>query len=510
MKVLSAAQSRELEEKAVSSGISYLELMENAGAAAVRFLMKKYSIKGTKVVILCGKGNNGGDGFVIARRLAQQEARVAVVLVEGPPKTEIAAKMYEKLSDTFLRIVHYEREESTVSALLYSADLIIDAVYGIGFHGRIAESLDSLFAHVQKAYAPVIAIDIPSGVQCDTGAVLGPCIHAQHTVTFSTMKPAHLLPPAKEYCGNITVSPIGISSEIIESQKNCLYVPNTEYVKGLFHPRKPDSNKGDYGRLLCICGSYGMAGAAVLSIRSALRCGAGLVYAALPESIYPIAAVSAPEAVYLPLKENTVLEDTDTEKLRKTISQASAILLGCGLGTSPFAEELLKLCFSEATAPIILDADGINLLCRNIHVLQETKASVVLTPHPGEMARLTQKSIPEIQADRIHTAQEFAVSHGVTVVLKGCGTIIAAKDGTTFLNTTGNPGMAKGGSGDVLAGMIASLAAQGYAPTDAAAAAVYLHGYAGDLCVKGMSQMAMLPSDLIERLPEAFLAAEIS
>ncbi len=284
MKVLSAAQSRELEEKAVSSGISYLELMENAGAAAVRFLMKKYSIKGTKVVILCGKGNNGGDGFVIARRLAQQEARVAVVLVEGPPKTEIAARMYEKLSDTFLRIVHYEREESTVSALLYSADLIIDAVYGIGFHGRIAESLESLFAHVQKAYAPVVSIDIPSGVQCDTGAVLGPCIHAQHTVTFSTMKPAHLLPPAKEYCGNITVSPIGISSAIIESQTNCLYVPNNEYVKGLFHPRKPDSNKGDYGRLLCICGSYGMAGAAVLSIRSALRCGAGLVYAALPES----------------------------------------------------------------------------------------------------------------------------------------------------------------------------------------------------------------------------------
>lgn len=509
MKVFSASQSRELEERAVASGISYSELMENAGAAAVRFLMKKYSIKGKKIVILCGKGNNGGDGFVMARRLAQQEARVAVVLMEGPPKTETAAEMYEKLADVFLRIVRYEREEATVSALLYSADLIVDAIYGTGFHGRVENSFDALFRMAQESRAPVISIDIPSGAECDTGAIHGPCMRAEYTVTFSTLKPVHLLPPAKEYCGNVTVSPIGISSELIETQENCIYVPDAEYIRSVFQPRNPHSNKGDYGRLLCICGSYGMAGAALLSIRAALRCGAGLVYAALPESIYPIVASQAPEAVYIPLKEESSLTEKDAGRLREKLSQASAVLIGCGLGVSPFAEDLLRLCFTEAEAPLLVDADGINLLSRNIHVLQETKAPVVLTPHPGEMARLTGKAIPEIQGSRLKTARDFAVSHGVTLVLKGSGTIIANSDGPLFLNTTGNPGMAKGGSGDVLAGMAASFAAQGIPTEKAAAAAVFLHGLAGDLCAKALTQSAMLPSDLIEYLPKAFLAVNM-
>ena len=266
MKVFSASQSRELEERAVVSGISYSELMENAGAAAVRFLMKKNSIKGKKIVILCGKGNNGGDGFVMARRLAQQEARVAVVLMEGPPKTETAAEMYEKLADVFLRIVRYEREEATVSALLYSADLIVDAIYGTGFHGRVENSFDALFRMAQESHAPVISIDIPSGAECDTGAIHGPCIRAEYTVTFSTLKPVHILPPAKDYCGNVTVSPIGINSELIETQENCIYVPDAEYIRSVFRPRNPHSNKGDYGRLLCICGSYGMAGGGALPV----------------------------------------------------------------------------------------------------------------------------------------------------------------------------------------------------------------------------------------------------
>lgn len=509
MKVFSAAQSRELEERAAASGISYMELMENAGAAAVRFLMKKYSIKGKKIVVLCGKGNNGGDGFVMARRLAQQEARVAVVLVEGTPKAEPAAEMYERLSGVFLRIVRYDSEAETVSALLYSADLIVDAIYGIGFHGRVKDSLDVLFKWTCESYAPVIALDIPSGAVCDTGSVYGPCIQAEHTVAFSTMKPAHLLPPAKGYCGAVTVSPIGISSALIDAQENCLQVPDTEYIRSLLHPRKPDSHKGNYGCLLCICGSYGMAGAALLSVRAALRCGAGLVCAALPESIYPIVSAGAPEAVCLPLEGKERLTENDRERLLEKLSQASAVLIGCGLGVSPFAEELVKFCLSEAGVPVFVDADGINLLSRNIYILREAKAPAVLTPHPGEMARLAGRSVSEIQENRLDFARDFALSHNVTVVLKGSGTITASPDGTLFLNATGNPGMAKGGSGDVLAGMAASFAAQGLPPERAASAAVFLHGLAGDLCARELSQTAMLPGDLIEHLPEIFLSVEM-
>lgn len=275
----------------------------------------------------------------------------------------------------------------------------------------------------------------------------------------------------------------------------------------LLKPRDPESNKGDYGRLLSVCGSEGMAGAAAMSALSALRCGAGIVECALPRSIYPIVAALAPEAVFtlLELDGSGALTPAAREALRSALSRASACLLGCGIGQGPAAREAVKLLLSETRVPLVLDADGINLAAGNIDVLKTARAPLILTPHPGEMARLLHTTAAGVQENRERYARSFAREYGVILVLKGAGTLVASPDGRLYRNATGNPGMARGGSGDVLAGMIASFAAQGIDPFSAAAGAVYLHGLAGDRCAAALSQSAMLPTDLIAELPGLFL-----
>lgn len=278
-------------------------------------------------------------------------------------------------------------------------------------------------------------------------------------------------------------------------------------VLNMLRPRGAETNKGDYGRLLSVCGSEGMAGAAAMSTLSALRCGAGIVEAALPRPIYPIVAALAPEAVFtlLDLAQDGGLTAGARAALRSALGRASACLLGCGLGKGPAARELVPLLLGEAAVPLVLDADGINLAAEHIDVLKTAHAPLILTPHPGEMARLLNTAAKDVQENREECARSFAREYGVTLVLKGAGTLVASPDGRLYRNATGNPGMAKGGSGDVLAGMVASFLAQGIEPFDAAAGAVYLHGLAGDRCAARLSRCAMLPTDLIGALPELFL-----
>lgn len=291
--------------------------------------------------------------------------------------------------------------------------------------------------------------------------------------------------------------PCGVGQENCEGKKILL---------SMLKPRRPESNKGDYGRLLCVCGSEGMAGAAAMSTLSALRCGAGIVETALPKSIYPVVAALAPEAVFtlLEVSSENGLTGHGEELLRAALSRASACLVGCGLGKSPYARTAVSLLLREAGVPLVLDADGINLVSEHIDELKTAHAPLILTPHPGEMARLLKTTVREVQRARANCALSFARRFGVVLVLKGAGTLVASPEGRLYRNTTGNPGMAKGGSGDVLAGMIASFAAQGVAPFDAAAGAVYLHGLAGDRCAQLLSQSAMLPTDLIRELPVLF------
>ncbi len=282
-----------------------------------------------------------------------------------------------------------------------------------------------------------------------------------------------------------------------------------EEVAACFTPRAADSHKGTFGHLLAICGSVGMAGAAILSVRAALRSGVGLITVALPRSIYPIVSAAVPEAVFLPLPETAdgKLSEAALAPLVRALSGKSALLIGCGMGRCADTELLVYELVQQATCPIVLDADGLNVIAKHIDILKTAKAPLILTPHPGEMARLLGKTIADVQADRVHIARAFAANYSVTLALKGYHTVVADPEHYR-VNPTGNPGMATGGSGDVLAGMVASFAAQGMSPPEAAKCGVYLHGKAGDMAAAKCSQRAMLPTDVIEQLKELFLNFE--
>lgn len=507
MKVLNSAQSKELEKKAVQAGTGYPELMENAGAAAASFLRKTFGADPQRAVILCGKGNNGGDGYVVARHLSSWGFPVAVVLAEGRPVTELAQTMLRRLEGTAVQVVDYREEPERTDSLLHQAEWIVDAIYGTGFHGSVREPLLPLFRAVSESRKVLVSLDMPSGANCDTGAVEGECLKADYTVTFSTLKNGHLLMPARAFCGRVEVLPIGIGQELINLQESTVRVTEQADLESMLKPRDPESNKGNYGRLLCVCGSEGLAGAAAMSAEAAVRCGAGIVEEAVPRSIYGIVASRLPEPVFslLDPTPDGGLAEKSRNTLVESLGKASACLIGCGLGKGKAASDALAAVLEEARVPLIIDADGINLLAENINRLKTVKAPVVLTPHPGEMARLLGTTADKVQAHRLESAMKFAEEYRVVLVLKGAGTLTAGPEGTVWLNTTGNAGMAKGGSGDVLAGMISSFIAQGIPPETAAAGAVYLHGKAGDRCAERFSQCAMLPTDLIHMLPRLFL-----
>lgn len=507
MRILTAKATRNIEAKAVEQGIGYRQLMENAGTAAADLIWEAYSNIDGPVVVLCGKGNNGGDGFVVARRLCQKGAMVSVVLAGGPPKTEDAAHMRALLTDLPVSVTE-DWEEGLV--LLSRAGLIVDAMFGIGFHGELRAPYDRLVFAANEAKAPIVSLDVPSGLDSDSGFVPEVCIHADLTVSFSTLKPAHAVYPAKDVCGRILVAPVGIGEDIIEQEESQISGIGEEAVRCCFSPRERNTNKGDFGKLLCVVGSMGMTGAAFLSVSAALRCGVGLLYLAAPKDACTILAGRLTEPVLCPLPqtEGGTLSADSAPVLRSRLRASSACLIGCGLGCNGDTQKIVEDLLLHSATPIVLDADGINCAAKHIDIWKRAGAPLVVTPHPGEMARLTGKSVAEIQSRRLESAREFAVEHGVVLVLKGAGTVVGLPDGRCLVNATGNPGMAKGGSGDLLAGMIASFLAQGMAPEKAAMCGVYLHGKAGDRAAEDLSEQAMLPSDLLSRLPALFLEIE--
>lgn len=510
MKYYSKKQMQGMEQKAVERGISMTQLMEYAGGAAAKFLYDTFPLKGKRVAILCGKGNNGGDGYVVARLLRGSGAYISVILAEGFPATDLAREAYGKMGPGVL-VTDWKRESRAVRQAISDADILVDGLYGFGFRGVMPESMGKLTELVNRSSAHVVSLDIASGVECDTGAVHGPCIQADDTIAFSAPKPAHILYPGRNFCGKVHVMEAGISQEILGRTVPVLESVEENWVFQQFTPRGSESNKGDYGKLLCVCGSEGMAGAAIMCARAALRCGAGLVNVALPRSIYPIAAGQLMESVFtlLDWQDETLMPES-RERLFGALKGAAACVIGCGLGTAPGVMELVHELLMQARCPVVLDADGLNAICGHIEWLREAAADkpVIITPHPGEMARLTGLSIAEIQGNRLETARRFAQETGVITVLKGAGTLTALPDGRTFYNGTGNPGMARGGSGDILAGMTGSFAAQRFEPSAAARMAVFLHGRAGDLCAETLSQQGMLPIDMLTRLPEIFLSIE--
>lgn len=482
MKILTTDLIRKSEESAVASGaFSLRELMYRAGSAAAEIIMQKYDCRNKKITVVCGRGNNGGDGCVIAGILAENGGQVTVATPFGEPSTENAAYYYNKL-----------KYVTKTDAFTPDADIIVDAIFGIGLNRAPDERTAEVINAINSSDGIRIAVDIPSGVGADSGRVFGCAVNADLTVTFIALKPCFVLPDGSDYCGETVVADIGappVSYSFLTTEKP------------IFKKRRHNSHKGTFGTGLMLCGSYGMAGAAILAARAALRSGIGILKAAVCESIYYPFTVSVPEAVCLPVRpggKGTLCPDNIC--LPELLKGCSAALIGCGMGNNGDTTRLVKELTEISEIPIVIDADGINALAESIDIIKKSKAPVILTPHPGEMARLCSLTVREVEENRVETARGFALKYGCVLVLKGANTIIAEPNGEVYFNMTGNPGMSTGGSGDALAGIILSLLAQGLSAENAAKAAVYLHGEAGDKAAARRGERAMLPSDLIEEL----------
>lgn len=506
MIVVQSEAVRNMEQAAEAVGVTMEKLMENAGTKVAAFaarIIAERKLK--KVCVLCGSGNNGGDGFVIARLLSVF-CDVQVILTSGEPRTALA-KMNLGLLPDKVEVIYLDSRYYECIGIVKETDMIIDAVYGIGFHGALQYEIADLFSFCAENTSAVrIAVDTPSGADCDTGAVENGCFCADHTVTFTTLKPCHVLFPSADSCGEIIIEDVGIPQHIID-QTPFIMKTTDSFIAEKPLPEKPRSaHKGTNGTLLAVCGSYGMAGAAAMSASAALRTGVGLVRLAVPDMIYPILASMLYEPVFLPLMGTDfgTLGTKSYDLIRQSLLISDAVLIGCGIGVNSETTELVSKLAEASTKPMVIDADGINAISENINILKTASSPIILTPHPAEMARLTGTDAATVQRSRYRTASEFAREHGVIVVLKGANTLIAVPNGQVYVNLTGNNGMAKGGSGDVLAGMMASFLAQGLTPEAAAVNAVYYHGLAGDRCREKYNSRAMLPTDLIGELKYIF------
>ncbi|NPV26098.1 MAG: NAD(P)H-hydrate dehydratase [Firmicutes bacterium] len=508
MKVANSAEMRQLDQLASSQyRIPSLVLMENAGLRVVEVVNQLLGfVAGKKVVVLAGKGNNGGDGFVVARHLINHGADIKVFLLAQPEEIsgdarinldilgQMGARLYPVLSDKDLNVVKI--------ALVY-ADLVVDAMYGTGFKGAVTAQQAKLIRLVNQSGKPIVAVDIPSGIEADTGKVHGECIRATRTVTFCLPKIGLLIEPGASYVGELTVADISIPQQLVNAQKIHRYLITRDWCASQLPRRSVEGHKGSYGHVLIIGGAEGMTGAITLASEAALRAGAGLVTAAIPASLNPILEVKLTEVMTKPLPE-TPLKTISLEALpviEEFLPRASVVAIGPGMSRHPDLFPLIRTLLPKLQVPLIIDADGLNALADDPTVLKDSPVPIVLTPHPGEMARLLKTTVDKVQDNRLAVVEQAAQDWQATVVLKGAKTLVASPRGECFINLTGNPGMATGGTGDVLTGIIAGLIAQGINPTSAAALGVYLHGAAGDLAAQTRGQRGLVAGDLITELP---------
>ena len=456
-----------------------------------------------RIGVLCGPGNNGGDGIAAARILLEMGYRVRAFLVGDRGKmTPDSRAMEEKLRDAGGTLEPFDPEDRRTMVWLSTCDCLVDALFGVGLKRPLEGDFLAAVQWMNNMSTPVVACDLPSGVDGDTGEALGEAVRADLTITFTCAKPGLYMGEGAGRAGKVWVEDIGTPSELVYEWivrgDGAMELMDRDILHPL--PRRPAAaHKGDFGKLFILAGSEGYTGAPVLAARGALRTGAGLVFLGVPREIYPIIAVKCDEAMPFPLPEQY-------EQILAKAESCDAALIGPGLGQAPEQAELARRLLDDLDIPVVLDADGINALAGHIDILDRRRAPTVLTPHEGEFARLTGQELPV--RDRIGAARKFAAAHNCVLVLKGRGTVTASPNGHVRVNGTGGPGMAKGGSGDVLSGMIAALWGQkhlngpGSDRAELAALAVWYHGAAGDRCAERLGEYAMLPTDLIETLPE--------
>ena len=512
MRVLNAAQMRDADRRTTEEiGIPSLVLMENAGRQVVAAMEAMHGelLEG-QVAVLCGHGNNGGDGFVVARTLMQRGVSVAVFLVGRVADVRGDARAnLEILGRLGLTVV--EISDSQAWELHFSevrdCSLIVDAIFGTGLNAPVSGLIESVIADVNASGITVVSIDLPSGLSADAADPIGESIEADTTVTLGAPKLPLVLPPGETRAGDIVIADIGIPPDVIESVDGPRVALLTRSgMHEIVTPRVPDSHKGDYGRVLIVAGSRGKTGAAHLAAVGALRSGAGLVTVATPAACQPVVAAMGPEYMTEALEELAERNGgIDPECVDRVLEMARDVMaLGPGLGQAASTRRFIAALVDRATMPLVIDADGLNAFSGNPDRLAGREGrDVIITPHPGEMARLVGMSTDEVQASRLEIARNFAVAHHVYVVLKGHRTLIATPDEQVFINPTGNPGMATGGSGDVLTGMIAAWLAQLLDAEAACRLAVFLHGAAGDLAEAEQGQVAMTATDVLARLGDA-------
>jgi hydroxyethylthiazole kinase-like uncharacterized protein yjeF len=506
MKIVTAVEMRAI-DRATSErfGVPSLVLMENAGTAVADFVLGDYP-GARRVGVVCGKGNNGGDGFVAARKLLEAGREVRLLLLCAPGELRGDAEaMFRKLSLKAALARTSEEFKSAAAQAVFECHVLLDAILGTGFRppvtGLYAEAIERLV----QAKAPIVAVDIPSGLNADAmdGPSAGPVVPACATVTFTAPRPAHVFSPLMR--GPVVVAPIGSPEEAIQSELNLeLITPHD--VAEMAAPRPRDSNKGMYGHVLVIGGSLGKAGAAGMAGMAALRAGAGLVTVATAQSVLPTVASYAPELMTEPLPETEAgtisLSAREYGRLTGIIKGKTVLAIGPGISRQTETSELVRALVKSSQLPMVLDADGLNAFEGRAQEL--SGRPMVVTPHPGEMARLAQLSVKQIQENRLQVAREFATRHGITTVLKGNRTLVAQADGKVWVNPTGNPGMASGGMGDILTGIVAGMLAQTPNSITAVTAAVYLHGLAADVACERTGEQSLIATDLLSSLPEAF------
>lgn len=504
MRILKSEEMKLVEQYATKFGMTYQRMMENAGAACarnIRNVLESRKVSGKKIIVVCGKGNNGGDGFVIARKFFENGYNVCVLLASGYPTSAEATYMYKHLLDLSIPTIWFDADKNKAIQTIKNADIIVDAVFGFSFYGSLSEEMQMLLSEMSNANGLKFAVDIPSGVYCDSGCCAKGCFCADYTVAISALKPAHILKPGCECCGDIVVANIGIPEESYAMLSQSLYTCDRNEIKAMFPKRPAVSNKGDFGHVLCICGSKKMPGAAIMCTKAALRSGAGLVTVAFPESAYIPLSSNLNEALLMPLKETEggTLSREAFKELERNIFKFSSVVIGCGMGVNEDTVEIVRWIINNTDVPVIIDADGINAVATDINILHGTNKKLIITPHPKEMSRLTSDDVSLILTDPASYAKEFSVKHGVVTVLKGANTVVACPGSEpVYINSTGNNGLSKGGSGDVLAGLIGGFAAQFTNYSDAAVSAVYAHGMSADTVAEKYSARGMLPSDVID------------
>ena len=513
MKIVTARQMQALDRRTITEArVPSLTLMERAGAGTVDFIEGRFGpLSGKRVTIVCGKGNNGGDGLVVARLLRQRHATVTVLLLA--PVAELsrdATVMFRR----WLRVgktssIKPFRSAEQAEALLTGSELIVDALLGTGLSTPVTGAYREAIRLMNQAGRPIVAVDMPSGIHADDGALLGHAIRATATVTFGLPKLGLYLGAGIDHAGFIKVVDIGIPAAYVDDIDSRTLLITEDTVRAALPSRPASSHKGTYGHAGILAGSVGKTGAAALAAKAALRIGAGLVTVGVPASVNDVLEAKLLEAMTVPLPDTKAgtLGRAGFDRVLAFIQARTAVAIGPGLSTHPETVELVQSLMKHLDRPSVLDADALNALASHAASLTECKTPPILTPHPGEMARLEVDATSQsVNADRLGTARRFARERGVFLVLKGARTVVARPDGLLMVCPTGNPGMATAGTGDVLTGMLVGLLAQGVPSWEAACAATYLHGAAGDLAARRLGPAGMIAGDLLEQIPYAIQA----